>query len=58
VADVKQQIPPAVERYNGVTDKTSAMMQSITDMIGPATTDWKAGGRTTSSMATPGRTWR
>ena len=41
VGDVKQQVPGAVERYNGVTDKTSAMMQSVTDMIGPSTTDWK-----------------
>lgn len=41
VTDVKAQIPPAVERYNGVADKTGAMMQSITDMIGPSTTDWK-----------------
>jgi ABC-type transporter Mla subunit MlaD len=41
VGDVKQQIPPIVQRYNGVTDKTSAMMQSITDMIGPSTEDWK-----------------
>ncbi len=41
VADVKGQIPPIVEKYNGVTDKTGAMMQSITDMIGPSTTDWK-----------------
>jgi ABC-type transporter Mla subunit MlaD len=41
VADVKGQIPPIVEKYNGVTDKTGTMMQSITDMIGPSTTDWK-----------------
>ncbi|QOV87487.1 MlaD family protein [Humisphaera borealis] len=41
VTDVKGQIPPIVEKYNGVTDKTGAMMQSITDMIGPSSTDWK-----------------
>lgn len=41
VGDVKQQIPPIVQRYNGVADKTSAMMQSITDMVGPSTEDWK-----------------
>lgn len=41
VSDVKQQVPPVVEKYNGVADKTGAMMQSITDMIGPSTTDWK-----------------
>lgn len=41
VTDVKGQIPPVVEKYNGVADKTGTMMQSITDMIGPSTTDWK-----------------
>lgn len=41
VGDVKGKLPPIVDRYNDVTDKTAAMMQSITDMIGPATTDWK-----------------
>jgi ABC-type transporter Mla subunit MlaD len=41
VSDVKTQIPSAVEKYNGVADKTGTMMQSITDMIGPSTTDWK-----------------
>jgi phospholipid/cholesterol/gamma-HCH transport system substrate-binding protein len=42
VSDVKGQvIPDVVKRYDGVTDKTGAMMQSITDMVGPATTDWK-----------------
>ncbi len=41
VSDVKSQIPPAVEKYNDVTVKTGTMMQSVTDMIGPSTTDWK-----------------
>jgi phospholipid/cholesterol/gamma-HCH transport system substrate-binding protein len=41
VGDVKKQVPPIVEKYNSVTEKTGAMMQSITDMIGPSTTDWK-----------------
>ena len=41
ITDVRGQVGPIVERYNVVTDKTAAMMQSITDMIGPSTTDWK-----------------
>ncbi|HEX8913880.1 MAG TPA: hypothetical protein VF796_16140, partial [Humisphaera sp.] len=41
VNDVRGRVPDVVARYNKVTDSTAAMMQSITDMIGPATTDWK-----------------
>ena len=41
VSDVKGQVAPAVEKYNGVADKTGAMMQSITDMVGPSALDWR-----------------
>jgi ABC-type transporter Mla subunit MlaD len=41
VADVKGQVAPVVTRYNGVADKTGAMMQSITDMVGPSALDWR-----------------
>lgn len=41
VQHVDAKIDPSIARYNGVTDKTGAMMDSIHDMIGPSTTDWK-----------------
>jgi ABC-type transporter Mla subunit MlaD len=41
VGDVKGQVTPVVQKYNGVADKTGAMMQSITDMVGPSALDWR-----------------
>jgi ABC-type transporter Mla subunit MlaD len=41
VKDVHGRVPEIFDRYGKVTDSTVAMMQSITDMIGPSTTDWK-----------------
>jgi ABC-type transporter Mla subunit MlaD len=41
VQNVKGKVDPIVSKYEQVTDKTGAMMDSITGMVGPSQTDFK-----------------